>query len=367
MPDNKWWEVFPWQTPEGEGFKAPWTKREEPFVSGIGGEQGTYLDRLASYLGAQVAAGKLTEEQADYYYSTAEDSVSSGYFGEALPFFSDTMYGWQPEGMTGGMTEWEKAQQSRWQADRALEERKLEASMAGQSEAAKFEEQRRKLLESYTGAEDWIKRWQVMHYPNPYVPTTSASVLDRPWKAMTPEQRAITMADTAYRPETEAMLRAGYTQGSNYQPAREVEEFGWYPERGFPEGPYPVSSVAAVSGRWIPVGGGEMAQVYEKPGGGAGVSFMGGTKVQRPTTPPAPQWLPAFVPGQVAGQPITKERMRTPSGVKWAGTAPSVQAGLTGYADWAGYRPMEDILAHMQQMKSRTPVTSGRWQPMRGR
>lgn len=83
----------------------------------------------------------------------------------------------------------------------------------------------------------------------------------------------------------------------------------------------------------------------------------------QPTTPPAPGWLPAFVPQLSEGQPIEKYPITTPSGQLWGQTPWSVQQGLAGYADWSGHRPIEDIMGHMEMMKPRTPYTGGRWTP----
>jgi len=82
-------------------------------------------------------------------------------------------------------------------------------------------------------------------------------------------------------------------------------------------------------------------------------------------TPPAPEWLPQFAETQIAGQPITKARTRTPSGQLYAQTPWSVREGLRGYTEWAGYRPYSEILEHMLMMQPEAPMGAGRvrWQP----
>lgn len=86
-----------------------------------------------------------------------------------------------------------------------------------------------------------------------------------------------------------------------------------------------------------------------------------------PQTPPAPAWLQRFVPGTIAGQPIQKLPVTTPSGQQWSRTPWSVKEGLRGYAEWAGYRPYEDIVGHMAMMQPQTPRGAGSqsWRPIR--
>jgi len=84
-------------------------------------------------------------------------------------------------------------------------------------------------------------------------------------------------------------------------------------------------------------------------------------------TPPTPEWLPQYVPSQMAGQPIAQSNVRTPSGQQFAGMAESQRAGLAGYANWAAptSRTWGDIMSHMEMMQPSTPSGAGRerWQP----
>ena len=75
--------------------------------------------------------------------------------------------------------------------------------------------------------------------------------------------------------------------------------------------------------------------------------------------PPAPPWLSKFVPSQTTGEPITKDFVRTPSAQQWFAALPSERAGLAGFAEFAGGRPIEDILGHMQQMRPQKAGRSG--------
>ena len=75
----------------------------------------------------------------------------------------------------------------------------------------------------------------------------------------------------------------------------------------------------------------------------------------RPTTPPTPKWLPQFVPGLAAGQPIQQLPVITPSGQQWARTPWSQRRGLAGFADCTGGRPLLDIQNQMEMMQGATP------------
>lgn len=83
--------------------------------------------------------------------------------------------------------------------------------------------------------------------------------------------------------------------------------------------------------------------------------------------PPAPYWLPRFAPGQVTGQPITRQQIPIPSAQQWRRTPWSVQQGLGSYTEWAGLTPLQDLLDYMNMMLPRTPSGASypRWTPFR--
>lgn len=85
------------------------------------------------------------------------------------------------------------------------------------------------------------------------------------------------------------------------------------------------------------------------------------TAITQPATPPAPEWLPTFVPQLTAGEPIEPYPITTPSGQLWSQTPYSVRQGLAGYADWAGYRPIEDVLEHLYMMQPKDVTPVRRW------
>jgi len=85
----------------------------------------------------------------------------------------------------------------------------------------------------------------------------------------------------------------------------------------------------------------------------------------QPQTAPAPPWLSRFAPSQTAGQPISKQNIRTPSAQQWGATPSSQRAGLGGYMEWTGGRNLADLLSHMQTMLPEQPGGAGRerWAP----
>ena len=83
----------------------------------------------------------------------------------------------------------------------------------------------------------------------------------------------------------------------------------------------------------------------------------------RPTTPPAPGWLPEYVPGEVAGQPISKRVVPTPSGQQLTKMPWSQVEGLAGYAEFTGGRPWRDILAHAELMLPKGRGYRTTWTP----
>ena len=92
---------------------------------------------------------------------------------------------------------------------------------------------------------------------------------------------------------------------------------------------------------------------------------------QRQKYPFAPEWLPQWAPGQVAGREITPENVATPSGQQLTQMEPSLRNKLGYYADWTqkrgGGRRWQDIMAEADIMQPYTPAGAGRsrWSPSR--
>ncbi len=98
--------------------------------------------------------------------------------------------------------------------------------------------------------------------------------------------------------------------------------------------------------------------------GGIGPGDRG--PVVRQETPNAPDWMVKYVPGLTAGQPITKQRMATPSPQQWR-TTPSIQQQmLQGYTEWQG-TSWADIAQQYQNMLPANPNIAYQWQPQRQR
>ena len=81
--------------------------------------------------------------------------------------------------------------------------------------------------------------------------------------------------------------------------------------------------------------------------------------------PPAPPWLPKFVPSMKAGQPITKQPALTLSGQQAQQISPEQWQGLRGYINWAGVpgqaASLEDYVARMEAMYPGAQARQPRW------
>ena len=104
---------------------------------------------------------------------------------------------------------------------------------------------------------------------------------------------------------------------------------------------------------------------YDWTQGGYGGGNWGASQPQAINPPPTPWWLPQFAPWLTAGQPVSPGALLTPSGQQWGRTPWSIREGLRGFAEYAGGRPLEDILQHMYSMQPQDPRGAGfrRWAP----
>lgn len=216
----------------------------------------------------------------------------------------------------------------RWEKEFGATE-KWRAQQLTESERARGLEQQlwqAQELVRLAGPADWIQRWMLLNpAPAPEAGATEEQ-LARAGGLVRQQERALAFAKTPFE-----------RVGGQILPPTQLNP----------------AEVAARQALWSARGGESALQALGSP--------------TQAGTPPAPPWLSQFVPSQVAGQPITQAPIRTPSGQQWAATPWSVQQGLAGYADFAGYRPIEDILAHMYQMQPATPRGAGyqTWQPVR--
>ena len=87
-------------------------------------------------------------------------------------------------------------------------------------------------------------------------------------------------------------------------------------------------------------------------------------------TPPAPSWLPEFVPGLETGQAIFPSRAKLPSGQTLSRLTPSELAGLSGYVDWSSGKtpgawasPEDFMFETMRLLPTSVPRGTARWSP----
>jgi len=257
---------------------------------------------------------------------------------------------------TGDMTAYQQAQLELQQLQLGLQERQWQAGLMA-------------------SPRDWIERWYATNQP-----VAPEAAKTRRWEALTPDQRRATIMETrpgwetpmGLHPELLFQKEIGHHIGgpedyeseakyhkawAAYDEAKakeeramaEIEQFG-YQQTPTTEGPYPVTpSMTMEEAR-------QTRKALEKE-----LEVKPARKV--PSAPPAPEWLPQFAPGQVAGQTMQRLPVKTPSGQQWGRTPWSVREGLAGYMDWRGGRDYRDMLEQMAMMQTETPQRTRGWQP----
>jgi len=222
------------------------------------------------------------------------------------------------------------AEQFAWQ--------KQQAGMPGEvqpSPEALFELARKYLLGQPMGPSDWITQYQIQHMENPYKGPTYKERKEKEYKEWA-------QANPEHTPISAVMKKRGTGQ--------------WISPK--------LATEAGLEGRVTTEGG------YGKAGGPMSEAFpmhriSGRTERREPQEyPNAPAFLTKFVPGLTAGEEISKEKMRTPSGQQWAKTPWTQREMLSGYGEWAG-QPLIERLEHMQRMQPKTPSGTARkrWTP----
>ena len=181
-----------------------------------------------------------------------------------------------------------------------------------------WEDIRRDILASLTTPADWIKRWQLMNAPNPWAPSEQDALV-----------RELEGLEAQREQEKLKNIEHKETFGGHPGPSSELPQ--------------------------------EIRQIEGE------IEALDIANQQRQLTPPAPAWLPEFVLGQIAGEPIQRARVQTPSGQQWAGADWSVREGLRGFTEFAGFRPYRDILEQMARTQPRTARVASRWGPVRQR
>lgn len=255
---------------------------------------------------------------------------------------------YQPE---EGVTDWQQAQldiereKFEWQMSEAALEKAGAAREQELTNRLRLEQE----LSGLGGPADWIKRWQMIH-------------------GVIPRAEAQAISSQAWSLLTEAQGLTGAERLTKEMQATQLEETAnklVSQTQGLPEAP---GFYFTPMREWTPPEL-EQAQRYE-----ASLTDVNFTK----PSPTTPEWLPQFAPSQVAGEPITKEKVTTPTPEQWAKTPWSVREGLRGYTEYAGFRPYTEILEDIATTQGReeaqkvsalprTPYVSGRWSPARQR
>ena len=209
------------------------------------------------------------------------------------------------------------------------------------TQKAEYEAWEQKMTASLTSPAVWIKRWQVMRYPTPPQQSfwgTGPGDASKAWNVIAQQAKVVAQANAA---QAAQLIASG-----NIREARDLIR------------QTQIATETATRAE-------EQSQkaMAQAPQASAMASMIGANP--QPTTPPAPKWLPQFVEGQAAGQPVEKKPVTTPSGQLWNKTPWSVREGLRGYMEWAGYRPYRDMLEQMAMMQPGSPkgVSRKRWSP----
>lgn len=299
---------------------------------------------------------------------------------------------------------WEREQEKRefgWQRERAM----LPYEQMTVAEQAQLGLQRQQWQAGLMARpSDWIERWYAMNMPSPEPREERRGVV--PWVDWPESQRQQFLETgrtprTGYqvRPEQEWLMQApqagwqvttdpetlgaGFIDPAEYQRAQAEAAAITAPTevKITPTGEVSIKTPMAgkgayetappkVTGPQMPMAGRAAYQAVTGPYAQAPKKRGARRKPQPPTPPPpppTPPWLTKFAPWLTPGQPITRGRVATPSGQMWAGVTPSERAGLGGYLEWAGGRPLEDIEAHMAMMRPETPrgIAGRQWRPVR--
>ena len=290
-------------------------------------------------------------------------------------------------GRTEGITPYQQRQNELQWAE--LEERRKEAQ-------AQLEQNRaQQLAELAQHPENWISYWILQYTPIPQIPAIPRPSetegekyygeignfpLAKPWETLTPAERGAYLAVAqergklpgnapAFGPELAEQVAAGYIEGrvpgTNQLVAELPRDYAMYPETGLPPGPYPTEMQ----------GPNAWATYYNTFGSTSEAPQPQPVFQPRVTaTLGAPSWLPQFVEGLTAGQPILQMYesapgqvapqvlaalpVKIPSGQMWAALPYTEQQGLAGYANWAskyGSQTWADIQAQMEAMRPVTP------------
>ncbi len=232
--------------------------------------------------------------------------------------------------------------------------------------AQAWETNRNSLISQFTQPSDWISRWQVENQRNPYTLPQPQQWSDVVQREMVNVQNAEALEKTIRARRNDPADPLFYA--NLHQPKNEEEQLAAIAYLYAPQ-----TARKKLQEAQIGLMQEQSANILQEgfaPGtysGSMGWAMPKSESTPNPTTPPSPAWLPQYVEGQTAGQPIKQLPMRTPSGQQWGQTPWSVQQGLSGYLNWAGGRPMEDVISQMNMMSAQPVAGAGqtRWTPTR--
>jgi hypothetical protein len=225
-----------------------------------------------------------------------------------------------------------------------------------ETKARAFEEWRQRLLGELDPDRDWIKIEELERKPNPYVqPPTEETELDIARQRFHTAERALGMLGQTqegwWAPARENILETARTYAQRAKELKEAQEAQQYTAKAldYIANPEKYEDLSLKERQSLTAVGLEAAGMPPEPA--------------KPTTPPAPKWLPRFVPSQKAGEPVTKaKRLITPSLQAWGRLPYTQRQKMAGYVEWSG-QSYRDMLERMAMMRPVTPRVAPRWAP----
>lgn len=361
-PTKKVWEgSFAGTVPEA--YQRPYRKATPQTEWGAG-----YEDLWAQ---AEAIAAKTGVPVAEVFASLTGTPLPKAAEAEGMSEWQQ----WQAEFQEKQLTQqrWEKRQdvrQSLWQAQTqrwAKEAGRPREDMAEKSRI--WQAAQRERVAGLTGAENWIKRFEIEQMRDPYAPPESNVEIAQ-------EHYDETKAEYTRRKAAANIMKKRMKDPqdplSQVAPERKPTPEQWYAQQVLraertAEDQFlrAESELEGETYSWgDPVVGG-----YETAHGWA-YGLEGGTNIPKPWHPETPEWLQAMYPErgekemwgtQRGGKPAM---LGAPSGQAWGKLAPSQQMGWMGYAKHTGAKPL-DLLTQMQKMLPQEPQIARRWQPAR--
>jgi len=408
MTTPRWnWNIFPWQTPEGEGFRAPWSAPAQPEfwqttpTATYGAEMNPelYLTLLDQELVREVEEaylkgnkqGKDAEKKAQLDMQRAEEMVTRGLWNTdlrmMLPRYSTIRSQYssylatlppsqeqiqasydeelrkvsaQQGALSQAQQEWQKGEEAKrfWypKMAKAESQRRMQAKKAqtlSRAELARLWEQR----ELPT---NWIERYLAQQEENPFLPP------ERKEPGAVKNLRLALEQGPKYIGDVSAYASYGgplTIQQHMEAVQRRQEEYEDYVAR--------MQESAEKQGYTIE--GGEITKPKEREPSSYVKRRQREQQLQakwEAKHPPALEWMKKWLPEATETRKgymgVIKSAIGAPSGQMWSSLLPSQQQQWGEYASWAGLKP-EDLLYQMGQMLPKRTPRVGTWRPARQR